>query len=111
MDLFDDRDTRKGNKLRTFRQFKSYIKQEEYLSCVKNVNVRKNMTKLRLSAHNLPIETGRYKRREKTPDHLRICEDCSTYSVGDEFHLVMKCERYEDIRYEFFEKKNEYFSR
>ena len=69
------------------------------------------MTKLRLSAHNLPIETGRYKRREKTPDHLRICEDCNTYSVGDEFHLVMKCERYEDIRYEFFEKKNEYFSR
>ena len=67
LDLFDDRDTRKGNKLRTFRQFRNAIKQEKYLSHIPNINVRKNITKLRLSAHNLPIETGRYKRPEKTP--------------------------------------------
>ena len=59
--------THKGTKLRTFRQFKNTIKQEKYLSHKPNINLRNNIPKLRLSAHNLPVETRRYKRQEKRP--------------------------------------------
>ena len=106
LDLFDNRDVNQGNKLRTLREFKCNIKQEDYLSYVKNVNVRKNITKLRLSAHNLPIEKGRYKRPEKIPPHLRLCDECNTNMIGDEFHIIMKCNKYEQIRADFFEKMN-----
>ena len=101
-DLFDDRDTQKGNKLRTFRQFKCKIRQENYLCTIHNVNLRKNITKLRLSAHNLPIETGRYKRPVKIPPNLRLCEECNMNLVGDEFHIIMKCDKYRILRKDFF---------
>ena len=105
-DLFDDRDTQKGNKLRTFRQFKCKIRQENYLCTIQNVNLRKNITKLRLSAHNLPIETGRYKRPVKIPPNLRLCEECNMNLVGDEFHIIMKCDKYRILRKDFFDKMN-----
>ena len=36
---------------------------ETYLSQVKDLNKRVAVTKLRLSAHNLPVEIGRYSNR------------------------------------------------
>ena len=59
LDLFDDRNTCKGNKFSTFRQFKNTIKQERYFSHLPNINFRKSMTKLRLSARKLPIKNGK----------------------------------------------------
>ena len=39
--------------------FKRNIKEELYLTLIANRKIRTNFTKLRISAHNLPIETGR----------------------------------------------------
>ena len=55
---------------------------------LKNVEHRKALSKLRLSAHNFPIEEGR---RHNIPRHLRRCSLCHSSSIGDEYHTLMEC--------------------
>ncbi len=49
---------------------------------------------MRISSHNLRIETGRYDRPNKTPIDQRKCLYCSTQEIEDEFHFVLKCTLY-----------------
>ena len=42
------------------------------------------VTKLRLSAHTLAVETGRYRNIEKIE---RICINCNLNTIEDEYHL------------------------
>jgi len=70
-DMFnDERSTDGGNKLRTFRTFKNDIKRELYLTEIKDTITRKNITKLRISAHNLHIETGHHVRHLSMSEHV-----------------------------------------
>ena len=46
-------------KLKTYALFKTNFKFEPYLDIFSDYNIRCNFAKLRLSAHNLHIETGR----------------------------------------------------
>ena len=48
--------------------------------------VGKCITKFRLGSHNLPIETGRWKRTQRQD---RLCATCGV--LGDEFHFVYNC--------------------
>ena len=60
-ELFNDNRKRKhGNKLRCYRQFKTTFHTESYLLECHNRMHRQYFAKLRLSAHKLHIETGRY---------------------------------------------------
>ena len=61
-------------------------------------------TKLRISSHNLHIETGRHKRPKKTPVENRYCTYCTGKNIEDEMHFVCDCELYKNIRTKFFEK-------
>ena len=63
-------------KLRTYTKFKSDFHLKKYLIVLKDVNLRKKFTKLRISAHNLYIEVGRHKRPKKTPEQERLCDMC-----------------------------------
>ena len=49
----------------------------------------------RISNHKLEIEFGRYKtiRREE-----RICKNCDSSKVEDEFHFLFECKKYEVLR-------------
>ena len=49
------------SKLAFYKTFKVNFIYETYLTQVNNPNHRKSLTRLRISAHNLPIERGRYK--------------------------------------------------
>ena len=53
------------------------------------------MTKLRISAHNLQIETGRYT-VPKTPIENRKCSHCGL--IEDEFHFLLECSLYNTER-------------
>ena len=88
----DVRNNGEGTKLRTLRMFKINMKEELYLTLIANRNIRTNFTKLRISAHNLPIETGRHRRNGKIPLKERKCDMCDDNTVGSEFHTVMSCE-------------------
>ena len=70
--LYDDnRQSFGGNKLRTFREFKTEYKLEEYLIKVSDIEHRRALTKLRISDHMLQIERGRYSKDYIKPE-LRI---------------------------------------
>ena len=59
---------------------------------------RKCITKLRLSAHKLAIESGRYSRTMRSD---RLCTVCDLHDIEDEFHFVLVCPKYKDIRATF----------
>ena len=53
------------NKLRTYVKLKHKFENEHYLISVKKLSARSAMTKLRISAHDLNIETGHTQNLEK----------------------------------------------
>lgn len=87
-----------GNKLRTYKLFKSKFEQEPYLAVVKVVQHRVALTRLRVSSHSLAIEVGRYHRPKQTPPHLRLCTTC--HCIEDEVHFLCVCPRYSELRKE-----------
>lgn len=97
--LWNDKRTTGGNKLRTYREFKSNFVYEEYLNCVTITEHRNKFTQFRISAHQLNIETGRYK-RPPLPVEARVCKMCDGGYVEDEFH-IFQCDFYKEIRQEF----------
>ena len=90
-----------------------YLSQEKYLQLTQKRNQGRaaDLAKLRMSAHKLKIETGRYKNK---PVETRICHLCTTSDedtvdaflqipflelfVESEQHLLRECPYYEDIR-------------
>ena len=83
-------------KLQTHNLYKVMFQHELYLSNIKSVNLRVSMSRLRLSSHNLAIETGRYHLR--TARHHRYCRQCNTLDIEDEYHFMCKCVKHNDIR-------------
>ena len=66
---------------------------------------------LRLSAHNLQIETGRFSKK-KTPRDERFCLYCksqNTFTVENEVHFVLACPLYNEQRRLFLEEIYRYF--
>ncbi len=72
-------------KMRTYKLFKSSFHMENYLS-FKNAKQRKAMSRLRISAHRLAVEIGRY-RRPPVPLEQRTCPHCPEEVIEDEFTL------------------------
>ncbi len=96
-DLYNDtRNENEGNKLRTYRTFKDSISQEQYLSNTKSRKVRRNITKLRISAHHLKIEIGCHM-RPKTILENRTCETC-TNKIESKLHAITECPKYTNTR-------------
>ena len=61
---------------------------------------------MRISAHDLRIETGRYNKPLKIPASERFCLQCDLNEIEDEFHFIMKCQKYHELRTLLFEKLN-----
>lgn len=88
-----------GNKLRTYRQFKTTYATEQYVSIITHKKYRSAYAKFRCGVAPLKIETGRYG-LNRVPVHERLCERCNI--IEDEYHVIMQCSNYEDIRYDMF---------
>ena len=56
---------------------------------------KKYISKFRLSAHSLNVETGRY---DSTIRENRLCTKCNLADIEDEYHFILKCPYYTDIR-------------
>ena len=92
-------------KLHLYASFKTTFKFEAYLDCLPNFKVRSTLAKLRVSAHNLQIETGRFN-KIKTPREERFCIYCKTQnvsSVENEVHFLLSCPLYRDERKNFLD--------
>ena len=87
------------SKLRTYACFKTKIGFETYLAKIKNPTIRIEMSKFRLSNHNLMIEIGRHKH---TPRELRFCPFCCNL-VETELHFLLVCPTYTALRIKMLE--------
>lgn len=76
--------------LHNYFEVKRNMGLENYLRVIKNPKWRSAITKLRLSAHNLPVQSGRY---SQIPRAQRICKICNDGQVGDELHLLFNCKQ------------------
>ena len=94
-------------KLRTYARFKHKFYYENYLCAMKNVIARKSFARLRISAHNLPIETGRHRRPNKIPSDQRFCDKCP--EIGDEFHYILACPKFSKPRQKLINSLNDTF--
>jgi hypothetical protein len=64
------------------------------------------ITKFRLSNHLLNIEIGRHHKVNKS-ERLFTC--CNLHDIEGEFHFILKCPLYSDLRKQFLKKY--YYSR
>lgn len=87
----------KNPKLRTYKLFKTEFKLENYLIMSNNYNHTVSLARLRISSHNLAIETGRYT-KPKTPIIDRKCIHCSMNEVETEQHFLLSCPLYNEER-------------
>ena len=70
---------------------------ENYCDIIDNGNHRKALSKIRISAHPLRVETGRYA-AQRVERNLRICTFCNTGEIEDEEHFLLRCGKYEEQR-------------
>ena len=101
-ELHKDSDNTKkhGNKLRTYRKFKTTFAPEPYLDILVDRNLRRHYARLRTSAHKLHIETGRF---TKTAPEQRICQMCTSGEVEDETHFLTTCHMHQTDRNKLYE--------
>ena len=78
--------------LKTYALFKNDFVLENYVIQLP-LHFRKNLTKLRISAHNLAIETGRY---SNIDIEKRLCFHCN--DIESECHLIFECSLYNNER-------------
>ena len=107
------RDISECNKLKFYLDIKSEFKIEPYLNLVENRSNKNALTRLRISAHSLHIETGRYKRYDKdikaytnTQREERKCP-IFTDDIEDEYHFLFNYTNNKKLRNSFFEYLSE----
>ena len=76
-----------NSKLELFSQLKENFIFTDYLKIVNNPKHRSALTRIRLSAHKYPIETGRYSQIKREERECPLC--CK--SIGDEKHYILEC--------------------
>ena len=81
-------------KLRTYCKLKKDLKLEPYLEVYHRGGIPE-LVKIRGGTNRLKIEQGRYLKQSV---ELRVCGCCSTKSVEDEYHFMLDCPMYEDLR-------------
>jgi hypothetical protein len=91
------------SKLEYYCQFKKSFGYEQYLDVVKNDTLRKHLTCFRMSSHRLEIEVGRF---NGIPRQDRLCKLCDQTVPESEYHFMMTCPLYSDLRKIFFKQQS-----
>ena len=83
-----------------FTQTKDQYKKETYLN-LKHYDNRVAITKLRLSSHNLAINTAKW---YKLPNDQKICRYCLRDDIENEMHVLFECDNYNALRQHTFKE-------
>ena len=97
-------DTKQARILHTciYRFLKTDFTIETYLNILPKQS-RIYLSRLRLSSHPLRIETGRYG-LNRVDRNQRLCLLCNESEVEDEFHFILVCNKYNQIRKTYIKK-------
>ena len=90
-----------SGKLDTYFSLKQSFCLEPYLS-LGNFCHRRAICKIRISVHNLMIESGRYHKPKPLPREDRLCRNCCLNEVENEIHFLTRCSKYESEREEYY---------
>ena len=91
------------NKLYTFSHIYSNFSLQDYLSFGLPKDKTRELAKLRISAHDLLIERGRYF-RPRIPRESRLCTSCN--EIEDEEHFMLYCSMNSGLRNDLFKTLN-----
>ena len=89
---------RNSSSLSLFKELDNNTEIAPYLKLLFNEKYRTTLAKIRLSSHSLAIETGRHNGilREN-----RKCTFCDLNDIEDEYHFIIICPLYRDIRRDY----------
>ena len=87
-----------SRRLNTYCIFKHTFNLEPYLDNITNKRFRIALSRFRLSSHKLEIQRGRY---HTIDSENRICEICNLKAIENEYHFVLVCPLYRDIRTQY----------
>ena len=96
---------RKCSSLSLFKELHISYETAQYLNLLCCAKYRKALAKLRLSSHSLAIESGRH---NGIPRENRKCAFCNLNDIDDEYHFIIVCPFYNELRKEYIPK---YFTR
>jgi hypothetical protein len=86
------------SKFRTYLALNPDLEKHPMYSCPEVDEFKRiATTKLRLSAHNLAVERGRWQRQ---PREERVCRLCNSGEVQDEAHIISSCTATQRVRTE-----------
>ena len=88
-------DISQNKKLNFFNILYKPNKRPSYVDHCKSKCDRSTLCKLRISAHTLSVERGRYL---NIPKQSRICLCCNNGDVEDELHFLLNCSTYKYLR-------------
>ena len=80
---------------------------EHYLKCIVDKHTRGEISKLRISAHDLMIERLRYVPNKPDADK-RYCKYCPALP-DTEFHFLLECDKHKDHRKIMLDKVQDIF--
>ena len=80
-------------------EIKSSFQLTPYLLLIKNRKFRNAITKLRLSSHQLNIETGCHRNIERLDCK---CTICNLGHLEEKYHFTLVCRAYDDLRKQYF---------
>ena len=89
-----------SDRCRLYKEIKTVFRCESYMSCEIKSALRVNYTKLRLSSHKFLVERARWG-KVKIPYAQRRCTLCSSGDIEDEYHMIMICEHFRDVRVKY----------
>ena len=87
-----------SKKLETYALFKTEFISEKYLVCIRNINHRMCLSKLRCSNLPLEIEKGRHAGVERELRNCKLCNKHGIIDVEDEYHFIVICPSFENLR-------------
>ena len=79
-----------------YNHVKDKLVYENYLDIIPKT-LRNFITRIRISSHSLNVQTGRY-HRNRVIRSERYCVYCNLRDVEDEYHFILICPCYSDIR-------------
>ena len=70
----------------------------KYLQISSNDTLRKHLSSFRQDSHRFEIEMGRH---SNIPRELRFCKVCNMQQTESEYHFLLECPAYNDLRVKF----------
>lgn len=89
-----------SSSLHIYKELKTSLEMSHYLLIIQNKKLRNALAKLRLSSHQLYIETGRHRNITRAD---RKCVLCNLNDIEDEVHFTLICPAYADLRNQYIQ--------